>query len=633
MGTPMRILLCRTAGMGRRFALCFVASVMAFTSTSVSAQVNSWTNPASGNWDDASSWSLGALPGSSQPVMITNSDWKAVAINPSTPVNFPDSMTVSNLTIVGSTNTENVLLLNYFGTNVPLTVLNGLTLQDDAQILNFDSALVVEGGTVLVTNSQINQDGGLVCTTNAQMYLQNAVYNLTNGVFEGGQVFLGLPVSANFNQYGGTAVFSNLAFGQGVRSAGGNYALYGGNLSLPNGLTITGGNGATSSYFQSGGTNQTTSVYLEPNEFGDTPSFTLNGGLLLDNSVNMNSDNFGGIAIVQNGGTHGVSNGIRIGGSANGFDEPIDGIYYLNGGTLSADTIVLDASGGDAEFIQTNGVTQVGEIQAGGDGAFYVPNLDLSGGTLAATNIYMTDGGSIQQNGGSLVVSNTLSVVGFRNPAIAFYTTYEFLGGTLAASNIIIGGEWIIGDSSISNLISNPGSCSLSGTLQIGNAVAQLGSFILAGDATIDLAGGAIQLSFANSSGASWSVAAMLVVTNWDGSPSGGGAEQLIFGSDQTGLTQAQLSQIWFRVGSDLYSAKILSTGEMVPDQVVPPPLAFSRQGNNLVLNWLPGYSLQTATNVTGPYVTEMNSPFSVTPPPYTNDMTSDPQRFFRIGP
>src|SRR5947207_6298230 len=150
METP----ICRTAGIGR--ALCFVASVMAFTSTSVSAQVNSWINPTSGNWDDAASWSLGVLPGSSQSVMITNSGWKAVAINPSTPANFPASMTVSNLTVRGSTNTENELLLNWAGTAVPLTVLNGVTLQDDGHIADFNSGLVVQGGTFVITNSSMN---------------------------------------------------------------------------------------------------------------------------------------------------------------------------------------------------------------------------------------------------------------------------------------------------------------------------------------------------------------------------------------------------------------------------------------------------------------------------------------------
>src|SRR5207237_6008993 len=83
--------------------------------SSTAGPVNSWINPTSGNWDQASNWSLGVLPGSSQSVIITNQGWKAVAINASTPSNFPASMTVTNLTVRGATNTENTLLLNSFG--------------------------------------------------------------------------------------------------------------------------------------------------------------------------------------------------------------------------------------------------------------------------------------------------------------------------------------------------------------------------------------------------------------------------------------------------------------------------------------------------------------------------------------
>src|SRR5947207_10205832 len=107
--------------------LCFAAVVAALSCTLTSAQVNSWTSPTSGNWDEPTNWSSG-LPNSSQSVMITNSNWKAVAINPSTPSNFPGSMTVSNLIIRGASNTFNLLLLNFAGTAVPLTVLNGLTV-------------------------------------------------------------------------------------------------------------------------------------------------------------------------------------------------------------------------------------------------------------------------------------------------------------------------------------------------------------------------------------------------------------------------------------------------------------------------------------------------------------------------
>ena len=92
--------------------------------------MNSWISPTSGNWDEASSWSLGTLPGSSQSILITNQFWKAVAINPSTPVNFPGSMTVYQPHISGAWNTQNTLLLNYAGTGNPFTVSNALTLQD-----------------------------------------------------------------------------------------------------------------------------------------------------------------------------------------------------------------------------------------------------------------------------------------------------------------------------------------------------------------------------------------------------------------------------------------------------------------------------------------------------------------------
>src|SRR6478735_6306447 len=100
----MQTSMCRTARILR--TVCFLTLVMTFLTTSASAQVNSWISPTSGNWDQASSWSLGVVPGSSQSVLITNQFWKAVAINPSTPVNFPGSMTVNIVTISGAWDTQ-----------------------------------------------------------------------------------------------------------------------------------------------------------------------------------------------------------------------------------------------------------------------------------------------------------------------------------------------------------------------------------------------------------------------------------------------------------------------------------------------------------------------------------------------
>ena len=225
-------------------------------------------------------------------------------------------------------------------------------------------------------------------------------------------------------------------------------------------------------------------------------------------------------------------------------------------------------------------------------------------------------------------MSNTLTVAGFIAPGPKIYSKYYFTGGTLSASNINIGGNWIIGDSAGTNRITNPGTCMLSNSLSIGNAVEQLGRFILGGAATIDLSGSSSRLSFANSSSETWTGGATLVINGWNGNPSGGGAEQLKFGSDQSGLTSAQLNQIHFQLGTNSYSAKILNTGEVVPDNAVTSSLAISRQGHDLVLSWPSGWKLQTSTEPAGPFF-ELPEATS----PYTNDMTADPQRFFRIVP
>jgi hypothetical protein len=591
--------------------------------------VNSWTRATSGNWDDASSWSLGILPDRSQSVMITNSGWKAVAINPSTPINFPDSMTVSNLTIQGATNTENTLLLNSFGAAVPLTVLNGLTLQDDAQILNFDSSLDVRSGAITVTNSQIIQDGGLVRATNATMFLRHSAYYLTNGVFEGGTVWLGLPVAGQFNQYGGTVTISDLEFGISGGGDGGSYALYGGNLNLPGGLKLLADNNAGDSYFQADGTNQTTEVLMEPGIFGGVPAFTLNGGLLADNDVSVIADNFGAVTLNQNGGSHAVTGRLLIAGGAPNGNFVFPATYNLKGGTLSAGVIELDADEGDSLFVQSNGTASAGTVSVHSGGFFSGHNtsVTLAGGTLSCSNFTTVDGGgTFNQSGGALVVSNLLDFGGSRDTGgRVIFGHYTFTGGTVTASNINLTGVWIIGDGSV-NRISNPGFFRLAHTLQINNAVEQLGRFILASNATINLAGNPSWLTFKNSSGETWGAGATLVVTNWNGTPGGGGAEQLKFGSDRSGLTPAQLGQIQFQIGTNSYSAKILDNGEVIPDQVIRPTVTFSTQGNDFVLSWPSGWSLQTATNAAGPY-----SDVQGATSPHTNNMTLDQQRFFRL--
>src|SRR5690348_9186172 len=94
------------------------------------AQVNSWLKPSSGSWEEMQ-WSLGILPSPGQAIVITNAGWKAVMISPNTSENYPDSLSVDSITIASPTNSNNVLLLNYAGLQLPLTV-NSLTVASNA---------------------------------------------------------------------------------------------------------------------------------------------------------------------------------------------------------------------------------------------------------------------------------------------------------------------------------------------------------------------------------------------------------------------------------------------------------------------------------------------------------------------
>ena len=68
----------------------------------------------------------------------------------------------------------------------------------------------------------------------------------------------------------------------------------------------------------------------------------------------------------------------------------------------------------------------------------------------------------------------------------------------------------------------------------------------------------------------------------------GGGAEQLIFGNSPSGLTTAQLSKISFQNPAGMvgfYRARILATGELVPDLRTganPPRISIRKPASNI---------------------------------------------------
>jgi hypothetical protein len=645
--------------------------------------VNAWIKSTSGDWEDQSAWSLGVRPNQSQSIYITNSGWKAVAIGTNTAQNFPDSMKIQDLRITSPADTHNVLLMNFSGFQVPLQT-TGLSVGSNSSVVVQSSILEVvntdtngNGGNVLLSGtfnhgdfSQVEVRGGLELQDRKQFatdVVSPGAYFLTNGTLSvgGGEFMGGFPGPGQFVQYGGTHNVGSL----GV-DFDGEFDLNGGQLTVTNGITvgfgpyanyakfiqnggsvngdslINGGyflNGGTitgrfteglnqqretvdASVVQTGGTNFASSMDLgHPNEFGGRAFYVLSNGVVqVGSAVTFGGGQFsqydGQNTIVSNLFMHGVDVGVGA----------VTADYLLKGGTFSAGGLMVQSG---SSFQQDGGSNLIaGDLVLSAVQNGYPLLTDeyaLRGGFLSSRNVIVNgaiDGG-FRQTGGTNQVTGTLTVQDLEPNA--FYYTLE--DGTLAVKDILISNGAFFQHTS-GNIIHSGVLTLEQGDWHAAASDQTLGPLQLAGgqstNSTITFPAGASILRLANSSAQPWASSAILSVTNWHGSASGGGATQLYFGSNSNGLTTQQLAQIQFNVSGSLSPAKLLATGEVVPGDNTTETLSASQQGQNLVLSWPSGWRLQSSTNVAGPYydVTTATSP-------YTNDMSSAPQQFFRLHP
>ena len=368
--------------------------------------------------------------------------------------------------------------------------------------------------------------------------------------------------------------------------------------------------------------------------YGISSTYTLSGGLLESGNAYLQSGP-GRARFVQLGGTHSSTQSLTLEGATWHGTSPRPATYYLGNGKLTAASLVV----GFGELIQSNGLASIsGVLELGGDTYSRWGSI-LAGGTLACSELQSSGGGAnFQQTGGSLIVTNLFSFGG--QPTCCSPTSAPFysLGdATLTASNISIGTfrngtnlntRFKIASSALSGRITNPGYFRLSGILISEDAnEQQLGRFILGGASTIDLGSGNAKLRFAASGGEAWNASSILTVANWAGSPNGGGNDQLKFGGNASGLSAAQLQKIIFVNPAGFapgnYYAQILSTGEVLPRASA--SVSMTHSPSSLVLNWPAGWTLQSATNVTGPYM-DVSGATS----PYTNQFGTS-RRFFRL--
>lgn len=223
--------------------------------------------------------------------------------------------------------------------------------------------------------------------------------------------------------------------------------------------------------------------------------------------------------------------------------------------------------------------------------------------------------------GGSNQITEKLTVQGAAPDA--FYYTLE--GGTLTVKDIYVGAGAFFQHTS-GNIVQSGLLTLDQGEWNAAAGTQSLGPLQLTGgpstNSSISFTNGSSILRLANSSAQPWDSTAILYITNWHGSVSGDGETQLFFGSDASGLTLQQLALIKFSLAGGLYPARLLPTGELVPQMGL---LTSSISGGTLTLTWGASWTLQSSTNAAGPYedVQGANNPF-------TTSMTN-PGQFFRL--
>ena len=660
---------------------CLIATILFHLSPAALAQTNSWTNSASGNWEDAY-WSLGVLPGTNQTILFTNDGTKTLTIGANTVQNFPGTLNVNSITISSPLNSFNTLSLNSAGTGSPLTV-QSISVGSNSAMTMISSALELNGpsGAGLQVGGEFDQNASVVSGQQVNVgYTGPGIYNLNSGILDVSNLWVGGSFDGVFNQTGGTNNTGIVGL-----DPGGTYNLSGGDLNATvyfNTLSTfhqTGGridqplaiyNGT---YLFDGGINY--GGIVDPIDNGQYPDngraqviqtggtnfggltmgsygigfYTLSNGCSFISSLNVGAtgifQQFGGIQI--------VTNLLYLAPDVPDFSERAPafnsgGIYTLSGGMLMAGSMTVNC-----QYTQNGGTNLVaGDIEITNPAPIVFGGIQLNGGLLKAQDITLYSGSVLQLLGGSLVANN-LTVHGQVPPVMTrFGPDINCGGGELIVSNIDVEGDYFaISGTTIKQ----------SGTLTLGQMSALLpGSGIynfgplIPNPGDIDLGTNVnCQIHFADSSSQVWTNG-MLRIGNWSGSIYGGGSQQIIFGSNSAALTPDQLKRIIFLgvpagtpphspngAPSSVYFARILPTGEIVPDTGAPLPMKMTltccptNPAMQLSLGAEIGssYDIEVSTDMVNWtwWTNELNSNGTI----YLNDFdaTNYPQKFYRARP
>jgi autotransporter-associated beta strand protein len=224
----------------------------------------------------------------------------------------------------------------------------------------------------------------------------------------------------------------------------------------------------------------------------------------------------------------------------------------------SSQTALIDATGGQVALngsrtISVENGSQTTDLEIRGAIANSVNGTGSSSVTKTGAGQLSFTGteansytGATTVNGGTLELAKSDNVTSIAGSVITVNS-----GGTLLLS----ASEQI---NNAANLTMNSGTLATSDI----NGIETLGTLTLTGNSVIDLGNAAYLLKFANSSAMSWS--GTLTIYGWMTTPATSGTQnQIYFGNNASGLTNAQLAMVSFNGFGP--GAMLLSSGELVP--------------------------------------------------------------------